>query len=66
MVEARGVEPLSHDKSTGRAYMLSSGRFVGYGMAPELESHCLVRMEFLGRPRAVPASGHACYGVHPT
>ncbi len=45
MVEARGVEPLSHDEFTGRDYMLSPGRFVGYGMAPELESHCLVRMK---------------------
>ena len=66
MVEARGVEPLSHDKFTGRDYMLSPGRFVGYGMAPELESHCLVRMKFLGRPRAVSACDHACYSVHPT
>jgi len=66
MVEARGVEPLSHDEFTGRDYMLSSGGFVSYGMAPELESHCLVRMEFLGCRRAVSAVNHACYGVHPT
>jgi len=60
MVEARGVEPLSHDRFTGRDYMLSPGRFVGDGMTPELESHCLVRMQFLGCPRAVPAFNHAC------
>lgn len=31
---------------TSRDYMLSPGIFVGYGMAPELDTHCLVRMKF--------------------
>jgi hypothetical protein len=34
-------------------------------MAPELESCCLVRMEFSRLGRAVSAFGHACCGVHP-
>jgi hypothetical protein len=46
--------------------MLIPGYFVGYGMAPELESHCLVRMEFSRLGRAVSAFHHACYGVRPT
>ena len=49
LVEARGVEPLSHDEFTGRDYMLSPGRFVGYGMTPRLESHRLDCMK-LSRP----------------
>ena len=40
--------------------MLSPGKFVSYRMAPELESRCLVRMEFLGCQRAVSACNHAC------
>ena len=65
MVEAGGVEPPSLIESTSRDYMLSPGYFVGYGMAPELESHCLVRMEFSRLGRAVSAFHHACCCVHP-
>jgi len=45
--------------------MLSLENFFCYAMASKLESHCLVRMKFLGAPRAVSASRHACYGVRP-
>ena len=45
--------------------MLSPEKIFCYAMASGLESHCLVRMEFLGCRRAVSAVNHACYGVHP-
>ena len=57
-MEARGVEPLSHDKFTGRDYMLSPGRVVGSWIAPGRETNRVVSMDYFGGiarcPRAPP------------
>ena len=45
--------------------MLSREKVFCYAMTSRPDSHCLVRMKFLGQRRAVSAVNHACNGVHP-
>ena len=65
MVEAGGVEPPSHGRSSSRDYMLIRRRVFRSALTPRLDGRRVVRMKYFGGERADSAHHLTCFGVRP-